>query len=347
MILMMPVAGSISTSARWVPLGKVPSALLKVALAFSFDGSTPGRLARSAKADGAIGAGDPHGAVADLEIAGAGFQRFGGDLPQIAAERPGGPLDADAAGRNRRRTAGAETGGDAVGVALQDVDALGRKPELLGDQLRVGGLVALPARLGADQDGDVAVGVERHVGGLVAHGAAHLDIGRKPDAAHQALLLGGLGALGKFLPVGDFHRPLHVRGEVAGIVDLAGRGLVGHRARRDEILAPDRIRRHAEFSRGGIDQPLDHIGRLGTSGAAIGIDRHGVGEHRADPAVERLDVVEAGQHAGAAMGNIRPEGRQIRAHVAHQVDIHRQEFAVLGERHLRGGDVVAALRSRP
>ena len=81
------------------------------------------------------------------------------------------------------------------------MDALGRQPELLGDQLRIGGLVALPARLGADQDRDVAIGIELHLGGLLAHGAADLDIGRKPDAAHQALLLRRLGALGKFLPV--------------------------------------------------------------------------------------------------------------------------------------------------
>ena len=182
--------------------------------------------------------------------------------------------------------------------------------------------MALPARLGADQDRNVAIGIEPHIGGLLAHGAADLDIGRKPNAAHQALLLRGLGALGKFLPVRDLHRPLHVGGEVAGIVDLAGRGLVGHRARRDEILAPDRIRRHPELARRGIDQPLDHIGRLGASGAAIGIDRHGVGEHRAHAAMERLDIVEAGQHAGAAVGNIGPEGREISAHVAHQVDVH-------------------------
>ena len=135
-----------------------------------------------------------------------------------------------------------------------------------------------------------------------------------------------------------------MRGKIAGIVDLAGRGLVGHRARRDEILAPDRIRRHAELARGRIDQPLHHIGRLGAAGAAIGIDRHGIGEHGADAAMEGLDVVEAGQHAGAAMRNVGPEGRQIRAHVAEQIDVHAEELAVLGERHPRRGDVVAPLR---
>ena len=119
----------------------------------------------------------------------------------LLAELARRALDADAAGRNRGRAAGAEPGRDLVGVALVDVDALRRQAELLGDDLRIGGLVALPARLRADQDRDVAIGIEPHIGGLLAHGAADLDIARQADAAHQALLLGGLGALGKLLPV--------------------------------------------------------------------------------------------------------------------------------------------------
>jgi hypothetical protein len=105
--------------------------------------------------------------------------------PRIA----GRALDADAAGRDRRRAAGAETGGDLVGIALQDVDALRRYAELLGDQLRVSRLMALPARLGADQDGDVAIGIERNIGGLLAHGPANLDVAGKANAAHEACLL--------------------------------------------------------------------------------------------------------------------------------------------------------------
>ena len=60
--------------------------------------------------------------------------------------------------------------------------------------------------------------------------------------------------------------------------------------------------------------------------------------------MEGLDVVEARQHAGAAMRNVGTEGREIRAHVAHQIDIHREEFAVFRERHFGSGDIVAALR---
>ena len=77
----------------------------------------------------------------------------------LEAELARRALDADASGWNRGGAAGAKPGRDLVGIALVDVDALGRQAELLGDKLRVGGLVALPARLRADQDGDVAVGV--------------------------------------------------------------------------------------------------------------------------------------------------------------------------------------------
>ncbi len=59
--------------------------------------------------------------------------------------------------------------------------------------------------------------------------------------------------------------------------------------------------------------------------------------------MEGLDVVEARQHAGAAMRDVGAEGRQIGAHVAHQVDVHAEELAVLGERHPRHGEVIASL----
>ena len=203
--------------------------------------------------------------------------------------------------------------------------------------------MSLPGRLRADQDGDVTAWVERDIGGLVAHRAADLDIGRHTDAAHQTEFLRSLGSLGKLFPVSHLHRPFHMRGEVAGIVHLAGRRRVRHRFGGNEILAADRIRRHAQFARAGIDQTLDDIGRLGTPGTAIGIDRHRMGENGANPAVEFLDVIEPRQHAGAAMRDVGAEGREIGAHVGHQIDIHRQEFAVFGQRHPGMSDVVAAL----
>src|SRR5580704_17721887 len=78
-------------------------------------------LGKIGEADGTIGAGDPHHAIADLEIAYAGLERFGGDLLQLAAELAGGALNADAARGDRGGAAGAEPGCDLVGIALVDV----------------------------------------------------------------------------------------------------------------------------------------------------------------------------------------------------------------------------------
>src|SRR5579863_722286 len=128
----------------------------------------------------------------------------------MLAKRVRGALNADAAGWNRRRAAGAKPGGDAVGVALEDMDTLRRQAELIRNDLRVGRLMALPGRLRADQDRHVAVGIELHLRGLLAHGAADLDVARQADAAHKALLLRRLGALWKILPLPDFHRALQV-----------------------------------------------------------------------------------------------------------------------------------------
>ena len=152
------------------------------------------------------------------------------------------------------------------------------------------------------------------------------------------------GALLEAVPVDDLLRPRHVGGEFAGVVDLAGRGLVRHRLRPDEILPPQRVRRDADLARGGIDQPLDHIGRFGPAGAAIGIDRHGVGVGRAHADEAGRDIVDAGRHRRAEIGNVRRVGRQIRAHVGDGIDVEREEFALVVKRQLRGRDVVAALR---
>ena len=90
-----------------------------------------------------------------------------------------------------------------------------------------------------------------------------------------------------------------------------------------------------------------HVGRLGPAGAAIGVDRRGVGEHRLHLGVDRRRRVLAGQQRRVEDGrHRRREGRQVGAHVGDRLDLQRQELAVLVERQLGMGDVVAAVRSR-
>ena len=59
--------------------------------------------------------------------------------------------------------------------------------------------------------------------------------------------------------------------------------------------------------------------------------------------MERLQIVKTRQHVGAAVRNIGTEGRQIRTHVAHQIDFETEKLAVRRECHFRGRDIVAAL----
>ena len=69
-----------------------------------------------------------------------------------------------------------------------------------------------------------------------------------------------------------------------------------------------------------------------------------MGVDAAHARVERFDVVGARRHRRAEPGNIRRELREIGAEIAENVDAQGEKPALLVERHLGGGDVVAALR---
>ena len=121
--------------------------------------------------------------------------------------------------------------------------------------------------------------------------------------------------------------------------------MIRHRLGPDEIAPAQFLRRDPEPARGVVDQPLDRIGRLRPPGAAIGVDRHGVGEHALDPDMDRRDRVDAAVHDRARDGrDLRREIRQIGAHIGDDLDIERQKAQLLVERQFEPGDVVAALR---
>ena len=97
---------------------------------------------------------------------------------------------------------------------------------------------------------------------------------------------------------------------------------------------PSSIGRH-------VDQPLDRERHLGPAGRAIGVGRHGVGEHRARAQRRRRNVVGAGDQARALRQ--RRQRDAARADVADVVGAHGQDAAVLVERQLDLGDEIAAL----
>ena len=86
------------------------------------------------------------------------------------------------------------------------------------------------------------------------------------------------------------------------------------------------------------------IGRLGPPGAAIGVDRRGVGVDRIDRAVDRGRLVLAGEQRRVQIGrHAGREGREIGAHIGGRVDLERGEVAVGVHRQLGVGHVVAAM----
>jgi hypothetical protein len=115
----------------------------------------------------------------------------------------------------------------------------------------------------------------------------------------------------------------------------------------DEIAPPQFGRIELHLGGGGIDQALDHVRGLRSAGAAVGVDRHRVGEGAEHVHVGVLDVVEAGEQLRAGHGrDHRREVGQIGAHVRLVVNAERQHLAVLVERQFGVGDVVAALGIR-
>jgi len=61
----------------------------------------------------------------------------------------------------------------------------------------------------------------------------------------------------------------------------------------DEIAHPEFRRIDAHFTRRYFDQPFDNESRFRPAGAAIGIDRRGVGVDAVDLTIDRGDVVLA------------------------------------------------------
>jgi hypothetical protein len=215
---------------------------------------------------------------------------------------------------------------------------------MLRDELGVGGGVALPARLGADQDRDAAVRIEPHLGALARSAGAGLDIGREADATEPAGLFRSAAPRPEAGPIGRLDGAAHVAFEVAGIVDAAGAGLVGQLVRRDEVERPDGVRRLPELARDVVDEALDGVGRLRPPGAAIGIDRQGGRVIAANADVDGRNIVKPRRQEGAIGRHERPVLREIGAEIGLEIDAQGEEAAASVDRHLQRRDVVASLR---
>ena len=164
-----------------------------------------------------------------------------------------------------------------------------------------------------------------------------------PKPAQLAALLRFRPALGEARDVGELERQVHALLELAAVVGEGEAGLERHRLRRDVVLPPDLGRVHLQLGGGEIDHALDHVGRFRPAVAAIGPARMGVGEHRGRFHVHRGRAVDAGERAEIAGVGLEA-GLQIGAGVDGREHAEAEEVAVLVERELGVGDVVARLR---
>ena len=181
-----------------------------------------------------------------------------------------------------------------AGVAVDDLDLLDRHAELVRHELGEGRLVALAVAVRAGQDLDVAGRVEPELRRLPQadtgaqradhrrrRDAAGLDVGGEADAAQLAARLGLGAARLEALVVGDLDRLVEDRRVVAAVVLQRHRRLV-----REGVDGMKFFRRSSAGSIFSLARRLArrcvsmHEGRLGPSGAAIGVDRRGVGERR-------------------------------------------------------------------
>ena len=151
-------------------------------------------------------------------------------------------------------------------------------------------------------------------------------------------------SLGEARPVRCGQRLFEAAHRIAAVVFDHDRRLIGIGLLRNHVAAADLGLVDAEIVRGDVDQPFEHEGRLRPPGAAIGVDRHGVGEHALHLAIDRRRQIDAGEQRSVEIGrDVGTERREIAAHVGERVDAQPEELAVLVERQFRFGDMVAAM----
>ena len=212
-----------------------------------------------------------------VEVGFVDFEHVGRDFAGLGVDLSRGQGDGGTGHGGRTRTIGAQAVRRGAGVALFDLNHLGRNAQLGGDDLRVGGLVTLALRDRAHAGDGTAGGVDADFAGVehahaqdVAHlgrtGTDHFGEGDQANAHQRGAV--GIGAFGRLLGAQAFvvHSRQHLvqRGLVVTRVVLKTEGAgVGELVFLDEVLGADLGLVHAQFLRQHVDHALDQIHRFG------------------------------------------------------------------------------------
>ena len=231
---------------------------------------------------------------------------------------------------------------DGPRIGLDVAERLDGQAEMPGGNLGERRLVPLPVRFGADGDGHAAIRLEAHFGTLVRRTARRFEEAGDAETA-QATSRAGFGAP-RLEARGARHGGIEVGHEAAGVDRHAHRGPV--RKRGDQVLPPQVRRIPAEHPRRRLDGALDDVVGLGLARAAIGVDRHRVGEGAAHIHGDRGNVVDAAlRRRGGDHRRTGPISRQVGAEIGDHCHVECQDTARRVERDPRRRFDVAALRA--
>ena len=303
-----------------------------------------------------VGAGDAELAVLELDVVLARFEQVRGDLLALGDHLVDGFHDRGAADGERTAAVRAHPEQHLRRVAVLDVDIGHRNAKTIGGDLRERRLVALPMRMRAGEDRHLSGRMDTDLSGFEQtrtrteragnvrwRDPAGFDVARVADPAQLAVLFRRRLARGKPADVSELFRLVHDRVIVAAVVQQRDRRLV--RERGDEVATTELALSNPHLLRRDADQPLDQIRRLGPTGAAIGVDRRRVGEHRGDFAMNhRRRVLAREQRRVQDRRDARRERGQVRAHVRRRLRAQREKLAVLVECQLGVRDVITAVR---
>ena len=203
---------------------------------------------------------------------------------------------------------------------------------------------------------NVPVGRQRIVAGLPAAGrvadraedarrceAAHLVVGRESDAdLLRVAALASRFLVGLDLVEIEPFEQLVERGVVVAAVDRQARG-EGGRELGDEVPAPQLDPVDPELLREQVHRPLEHVGRLGPAGAAIGIGRGRVREHARERDAVVRDRVRACVDPRTEQRDAGRDELEVGPHRGRHVRPDRGDLAVLRRGELERGDEVPAV----
>ena len=183
-----------------------------------------GRPRDVSEADRPVGSGDCEAAVAEFDIVGGGFEHMRRDALPLVDDLVGRDQQRGAAHRGDARTAGAEPEGEAIGVALHELDFLRLQTQPVAQQLCEGGRMPLALRGRAAKNGHAPRRSEPDLGEFEAGRSGALD-GVGDAQPEQLPVLRGVAPPVLEAPgFGERERPVHVGLEIARVVDEAERG---------------------------------------------------------------------------------------------------------------------------